>query len=275
MKLSSRYRIGIDVGGTFTDLVIWDSKNGTTKTLKTPTIPPTFADGVMAGIQQAEILADGAIMPPFGIHGGGTGAPVNSYIVKQDGTEHHFDSPGKVGGYPLIAGDTVTLQSASGGGYGDPLNRDPVAVLMDLENGLISQEATDMIYGVQFNLDGSINLEATQARRSELLAAKVHFVITRDDSSPYRESGPSKRRIIRLNPSDITSNRFSINQKIEVINKIGAPLRGWIKEDKEVKLGTIPIDILGLRSLGANPDEKIVVRPLHTPQVFYQEASLN
>lgn len=43
--------LGIDVGGTFTDLVMRDSRTGEMRSLKTPTTPPTFADGVLRAIQ--------------------------------------------------------------------------------------------------------------------------------------------------------------------------------------------------------------------------------
>ena len=44
--------LGIDVGGTFTDLVMRDSRTGELRSLKTPTTPPTYADGVMNAIRR-------------------------------------------------------------------------------------------------------------------------------------------------------------------------------------------------------------------------------
>ncbi len=41
-------RIGIDVGGTFTDGAIWDDNAGKLVFSKVPSTPPTFADGVIA-----------------------------------------------------------------------------------------------------------------------------------------------------------------------------------------------------------------------------------
>ena len=62
-------------------------------------------------------------MPPAGIHGGETGAPVDGYVIGADGTGHRFDSRVRLADI-LYQGDTVILQSAAGG-YGDPLARDP------------------------------------------------------------------------------------------------------------------------------------------------------
>ncbi len=47
-KPSRSLRIGIDVGGTFTDGAIWDDNAGKLLFSKVPSTPPTFADGVIA-----------------------------------------------------------------------------------------------------------------------------------------------------------------------------------------------------------------------------------
>ena len=47
-------RIGIDIGGTFTDFAIWRgdaSGYGGVTAMKTPSTPPRFAEGVIAGLQ--------------------------------------------------------------------------------------------------------------------------------------------------------------------------------------------------------------------------------
>ncbi len=47
---ASRIRIGIDTGGTFTDVVALDERTGTVVTTKTPSTPANPADGFMAGV---------------------------------------------------------------------------------------------------------------------------------------------------------------------------------------------------------------------------------
>lgn len=58
----ARYRLGTDVGGTFTDLVLYDHKSGDVRTMKVPTTPHNPTEGIMDGIRQlgvdAEELAD-------------------------------------------------------------------------------------------------------------------------------------------------------------------------------------------------------------------------
>jgi N-methylhydantoinase B len=45
-------------------------------------------------------------------------------------------------------GDVIQFQSAGGGGYGDPLQRDPEAVEADVRNGYVSIERAREDYGV-------------------------------------------------------------------------------------------------------------------------------
>jgi N-methylhydantoinase A len=45
-------RVGIDVGGTFTDAVLWDSEREDLVLAKVPSTPPHFADGVMAAARE-------------------------------------------------------------------------------------------------------------------------------------------------------------------------------------------------------------------------------
>ncbi|WP_205855696.1 hydantoinase/oxoprolinase family protein, partial [Phytoactinopolyspora endophytica] len=53
-----RIRIGIDTGGTFTDVVAVDEGTGRLATTKTPSTPADPADGFMAGIQKALNMLD-------------------------------------------------------------------------------------------------------------------------------------------------------------------------------------------------------------------------
>jgi len=79
---------------------------------------------------------------------------------------------------PVVAGDTFTRPSAGGGGFGDPLERDPEAVLEDVIDGYVSLERARVDYGVvveevdaelsEYRLD----LSATEAERASIRAAR-------------------------------------------------------------------------------------------------------
>ena len=50
-----RLRVAIDIGGTFTDLVAHDEDGGELVTVKTPSTPPTFIEGVIGALEKAHI----------------------------------------------------------------------------------------------------------------------------------------------------------------------------------------------------------------------------
>ena len=57
-------------------------------------------------------------------------------------------SPSKFTNIRLRHGDRVRITSPSGGGYGDPLERDPAKVLHDVVLGFVSRSSAESIYGV-------------------------------------------------------------------------------------------------------------------------------
>jgi len=221
------------------------------------------------GTASYSLLSDGAIMPPFGIHGGESGAPVDCYVIKKDGGEHHFSRPGKVGGYPLSEGDTLVLQSAAGGGYGDALSRKTDAVSEDVKNGLVSIGIAEKIYGVQFNDANEVDENKTGEKRAELLASRAKIKVKAVDNDPYVPSGPSKRRVISLNPLDIKTFGLKIDQKIELLDAQGPPLRGWVRSDETVVLGTVCMDTNGMLLLGVEDGKEVQLRPLNIPSVTF------
>ena len=74
-----------------------------------------------------------------------------------------------IGTGELAYGDTVICHMAGGGGYGDPLERDPELVQQDVIAGLVSVDSARDDYGVVFKPDQgyAIDLVATDALRSE------------------------------------------------------------------------------------------------------------
>ena len=65
--------------------------------------------------------------------------------------------------------DVLYMRSSSGGGYGDPLDRDLDRVLRDVEEGIVSQQEASDIYGVA--IEGSepaVNAAATERLRADL-----------------------------------------------------------------------------------------------------------
>ncbi len=69
----------------------------------------------------------------------------------------------------IPAGDRLCWETPGGGGYGDPLERDPAAVMRDLRLGWVSPRAAAETYGVLLTKDGGLDEAATAARRKHLI----------------------------------------------------------------------------------------------------------
>src|SRR5436305_950341 len=67
--------------------------------------------------------------------------------------------------------DTLAIMMPGGGGLGDPLRRDPRRVAKDARLGLISTEAALADYGVALREDGSVDEDATLAKRRRATGA--------------------------------------------------------------------------------------------------------
>ena len=73
--------------------------------------------------------------------------------------------PTRYADYPLKEGDVFRLDTPGGGGFGDPLARDPAQVLSDVAQGYVSVEAAERDYGVVMDPAGRAVDQAATARR--------------------------------------------------------------------------------------------------------------
>jgi N-methylhydantoinase B len=71
----------------------------------------------------------------------------------------------------LAPGEVFAMTWQGGGGYGDPLTRDPEAVVRDLREEKITPQAARSVYGVVVTDDG-VDAAATAAERDQLRAAR-------------------------------------------------------------------------------------------------------
>jgi N-methylhydantoinase B len=77
---------------------------------------------------------------------GGKPGAVSKYVLNP-GTNREQKLPSKTAYIDLEPGTLVRVQSAGGGGYGDPQKRDPKLIADDLRNGYISSENALAQYG--------------------------------------------------------------------------------------------------------------------------------
>jgi N-methylhydantoinase B len=75
------------------------------------------------------------------------------------------------GVFPLMNQDVLYVASNGGGGYLDPLKRDPEAVLADVSDCVVSREAAKEVYGTVLR-DTSVDLAATAELRRTIIARR-------------------------------------------------------------------------------------------------------
>ncbi|WP_108658301.1 hydantoinase B/oxoprolinase family protein [Acuticoccus kandeliae] len=85
--------------------------------------------------------------PPFGIDGGRPGAPSAHILVDRDGAETALPAM-PMQGFTAKAGEVFRLVGAGGGGFGDPLSRDPERVLADVREDKVTIHGAERDYRV-------------------------------------------------------------------------------------------------------------------------------
>lgn len=76
-------------------------------------------------------------------------------------------SIGKISVLELNRGDVIQITSPTGGGFGDPMERDLAAIASEIRNGMLSPERASQVYAIVFDEHGQIDEVATAARRRE------------------------------------------------------------------------------------------------------------
>jgi N-methylhydantoinase B len=99
-------------------------------------------------IRGRDVVATGmverAIYPAWGADGGHEGSPSAVEVIRSDGSVDSLSMQRR----PVAVDDVVRIRSGGGGGWGDPLERDPAAVAGDVRNGFVTLEAAAETYGV-------------------------------------------------------------------------------------------------------------------------------
>jgi N-methylhydantoinase B len=104
--------------------------------------------------------------PPWGLRGGKPGKTAETVIKGPNEAEFHV-APG--GRNLMPEGTEVIYRTAGGGGWGDPLDRDPRMVLSDVIEEYISAKSAREDYGVILSANGTdVDLAATGALRASM-----------------------------------------------------------------------------------------------------------
>lgn len=121
----------------------------------------------------AAYVTDGFYNPPRGAQGGGTAAPSVPFKVTVDERREPLDP---IASIRLEPGELLGHELSGGGGYGDPLEREPERVRDDVLAGFVSFARARDAYGVVFtgeHLDDrlAVDAHATRAQRDALRQA--------------------------------------------------------------------------------------------------------
>ena len=65
----------------------------------------------------------------------------------------------------LEPGDRIYVSTPGGGGFGDPLKREPQRVARDVARGYYTSAQAESLFGVILGADGSIDAQRTEALR--------------------------------------------------------------------------------------------------------------
>ncbi len=209
------------------------------------------------------VLSDRAVLPPWGVHGGASAAPYHLSIER--GTETiTFDTPGKVTGHPVYRDDVVVMRSSGGGGYGDPLLRDPGLVRRDVSQGTVSKQRAVEGYGVVLDAAGAVDAGATEAERASIRRRQHYLRVVADDTINSYVGAKGKRRIMRLSAKDAEVLGARDDDLVELLGANPAPLRGWVRIG-DGPGGELRLDAFARRVLRCEDGDVLRIRLLSMP----------
>jgi N-methylhydantoinase B len=111
--------------------------------------------------------------------------------------------------------DVFLMRFGGGGGYGDPLQRDPVQVLHDIDNELVSAGTAESLYGIVLDNAGDLHPVATQRKRAALRNERVPNAHGREAAGVH--AAGSVRQ-----PQALTNNVRPFQEYLEIGRERGA-----------------------------------------------------
>jgi N-methylhydantoinase B len=145
--------------------------------------------GVLKGAQLTEVgqavvsyASDRARSISWGLNGGLPSTPNGVWANR--GSEEELYLGAFFSNRPVKAGETFIRPSAGGGGYGDPLLRDPERVREDVIDDYVTIERAEKDYGVVIRTvdrdlaEYEVDLDATRTKRREIAEQRVSWLET-------------------------------------------------------------------------------------------------
>jgi N-methylhydantoinase B len=141
-------------------------------------------------------IADRSILACWGVRGGKAGRSFQVTIDPGGADEHDVDA--LIDAEFVPAGTLIRIRTTGGGGWGDPLERDPDLVARDVRWGKVSRAAARASYGVVIvgsDDDPAVDGEAT-------LAVRESQASRRGAAQPFFDRGPGYERLAGVPAAD-------------------------------------------------------------------------
>ena len=175
----------------------------------------------------------------------------------------------KSNGAALDAGDVMEIRVGGGGGYGDPLERDPARVARDVRLGYASIGAATSIYGVALTSGGDVAVEPTEALRRKLRGERASWRASGvSDDAPTTPATGEPRRLIHAYIASVDQD----GERVLACDKCGHRYCGYSGDYKagalmdEAPVMTIPSAVDPAHFV----DEPIVLRRFCCPGCHVQ-----
>jgi N-methylhydantoinase B len=182
---------------------------------------------------------DRFLLRPWGRKGGSPGYTGETLLRTREGTRKRIP---KVDILKITTGEVLTIITPSGGGFGDPLRREPAKVLKDVDDGFVSAEEAAAAYGVIL-IDGAIDEAATKSWRAQLRAERLQglreFVLG-DERMAYEIRIP-----VRLQDRTYTALReFPVTSRLYLRDRVYDALNGTTARLSDAALDRKIADVL-------------------------------
>ena len=106
-----------------------------------------------SGSARASMVMDHGRTGPLGALGGADGG-LNTVVIDRKGVLYRPPHLSKDQDIQLAPGDVIRVCTPGGGGYGDPMKRDPAKVESDVKRGYYTREQAEERFGVRFDTEG-------------------------------------------------------------------------------------------------------------------------
>ena len=134
-------------------------------------------------------IADRSILSCWGVRGGQAGRPFEVTIDPGEEAERHVGA--LADGEFVPAGTLIRIRTTGGGGWGDPLERDPGLVVRDVAWGKVSRAGAAADYGVV--IVGPDDEPAADERETRALRERMRA--GRPAEAPFFDRGPGYARL--------------------------------------------------------------------------------